>query len=69
MPAVAGAKLVEMLFVKSSFFIQCIMKLVASDIGITGFIQVDYKSIHDGEETVFVYIVMASVQPVNDVAS
>lgn len=69
MPAVAGAKLVEMLFVETSFFIQCIMKLVACDTCIAGFIQVDYKSIHDVEETVFVYVVMAAIQPVNDVAS
>lgn len=45
------------------------MKFVAANGRVAGAVQKNNERIHQVEESVFVYIVMLAVEPVNDIAS
>lgn len=69
LPAVVVFKLIKVLFVKTTFLVQRVVKFIAPDSGITGCIQVAYKSIHQVKKAVFMDIFMLAVEPVNHVAA
>lgn len=67
--AVVVAKLVEMFFVESSFFIKCVMKFVACNSGIAAAVQVTYKCIHQIKKGVFILVVVRTVEPADVVST
>lgn len=69
LPSLIVAELVQMLFIKAAFFIQCIMKFVTRYSRIASAVQVAYKCIHQIKKTIFMNIFMFAVEPVNFVTS
>lgn len=63
------AELVEVFFVKTSCRVQCVMKFVAGYSGVASGVQVQYKTVHEVEKFVFVYVIMFAVEPVDHVAA
>ncbi len=61
-------KLVKMLFVETSFFVQSVMKFIAGYPCKTSAVQVTDKAVHQVEKTIFMQIVMLPVKPVDLVA-
>ncbi len=62
-------KLVEMTFVKRSFFVVRIMKFVARNSRVASLIQVFDKGIHLIKKGVLVGIVVGTIQPVDDITT
>lgn len=69
LPAGIVAELVEVFFIKTSGRVQCIMKFVAGYSGVASGVQVQYKTVHEVEKIVFVWIVVLAVEPVDHVAA
>lgn len=67
--AFVAAKLIEVPFVKTTCFVQGIVKLITRNAGITGLVEVGYKAVHQGKKQVLIHIVVLPVEPVNFVAS
>ncbi len=62
-------KLIKMFRVKTSGFIQSIVKLASCYTGIAGYIQVNYKFINQIKKRSFINISMRPVKPVNRITS
>lgn len=61
-------ELIEVALVKTSFFIQGIMKFIAGNACVTTLIQVNYKAIQQVKKTVFLLMLVLAIQPKNLVA-
>lgn len=68
LPTVVVAKLIEVFFVETPFFVKGVMKFVISNTCIASGIQKQHKSIHEFEKFIFERIVMQTVEPVNAIA-
>ena len=66
-PVLVVAKLVQVPFVKGTFFVQSVMKFVAGDASVAASVQVDHKTIHEVEKIIFMRIVVGPVKPVDQI--
>lgn len=69
LPATIIFKLIKVLFVKTAWLIQCIMKLVTCYPGKAGAVQMRHKAVHQVKKNIFGGVIMQAVQPVNLVAT
>lgn len=69
LPPLMIAKLVHMLFIKTPFLVQRIVKFITRYPRIARTVQVRHEGIHQQEETVLVRVIMGPVQPVDLVAA
>lgn len=58
-------KLVEVLGIKTAFFVESIMKFIAFNTRVAGVIKEKDKAIHEVKKAVFVDIIVGAVEPVN----
>ena len=64
-PAFVAAKLIEVAFVKTAFFIQGVMEFVTTNAGVTALVQVKHKAIHQVKKAGFQGVMVLSIQPIN----
>lgn len=67
-PAFVAAKLIEVAFVKTAFFIQGVMEFIATNAGITTLVQVKHKAVHQFKKAGFQRVMVLAIQPINLVA-
>ena len=57
-----------MFFVEATYRVKCIMKFISIDAGITGFVQVSNKLIHQIEKCIFMHIAIFPVEPMDNIS-
>ena len=62
-------KLIEMRFVKATFFVDGIMKFIACDASIAGGIEIADEAVHLIEEVIFAGLIVRAVEPVYHIAA
>ena len=67
-PALVILELIQVFFIKTAGFVQCVMEFITSDPRITGTIQIADKTIQEFEETMLLGIIMLRIQPIDFIA-